>query len=261
MHEKIRPIVGVSSTEKGNFAGWFETFHLHETRADASYAVSFAGGNPIIIPAMLDSTNISQTLDLIDGLFITGGYDVVPRLYGEDLHRNSGNFYPMTDRYDILLLKEAFKRKMPVLCVCRGVQIANVAYKGTLYQDIFSEKENVFIKHSAPELGNMFVHKVNIEDTDSLFTKITNIRTDLEVNSIHHQAIKELAPIFKVVGRSNDDIIEIIELKDGGHFFLGLQFHPEILATRGHVKMEKIFKAFVTACDQYKQTKGPRNSF
>ncbi|WP_423363213.1 gamma-glutamyl-gamma-aminobutyrate hydrolase family protein [Mycoplasma sp. P36-A1] len=253
--EQDKPIIGVSSIEIGNFDGWFETFHMHTCRADASHVIDKVGGTPIIIPAMPNEKHINQYFDIIDGLFVTGGYDILPYIYGEDMHIDGGNSHPMTDRFDIHLVKEAFRRKIPIICVCRGLQIANIVFGGTLYQDLYTEKENVYVKHNAPKQGNLYVHKVNVLDHNSMFSKLVGKTETVYVNSIHHQAIKDIAPMFKVVGKSADDVVEIVELKNADHFFIGMQFHPEIMVNHGDDKLEPIFKGFVEACYEEKKNK------
>jgi|GEM_PF-79186 len=250
------PIIGVTSVERGNYDGWFESFHVYDCRADACQAIALADGVPMILPVINNSLSIEAYIETIDGLFLTGGYDVFPGFYNEDTLIGNGNFYPKTDIFDITMIKAAYKKKMPILCVCRGLQVANVTFGGKLYQDIFNEKEDVKVKHNSKEVGDLLVHKITVEEPHSLFSSITGYTKDLLVNSIHHQAIKDLAPIFKVVAKSDDDIIEVIELKDNpDQWFLGVQFHPEILANRGHDKMRDIFDAFVKASTQYRNSK------
>jgi len=250
------PFIGVTSVERPHFDGWFDNHHVYDCRSDASIAVSLSKGVPFILPVINDPLCIDTYIDTIDGLFITGGYDVFPGFYNEDTHVGNGNFYPKTDEFDMALLKAAMAKKMPILCVCRGMQIANVTYGGTLYQDIYTEKENVTVKHTCKESGDTLVHRLIIDDKDSLFCKATGSSENISVNSIHHQAIKDLAPTFKVVARSSDDIIEVIELKENSNqFFLGVQFHPEILAVNNHQNMKNIFDTFVRACKDYKENK------
>ncbi|MDF9866460.1 putative glutamine amidotransferase [Bacilli bacterium PM5-3] len=238
------PIIGITSNEQANFDGWFIEHYINYVKSEAIKVVDKAGGVPLIIPVLSDSNHIDRYLDLIDGLIITGGHDVYPLLYEDDMQVDCGNIHPKTDFFDIYLVKEAMKRKIPTIVICRGLQVTNVAFKGTLIQDVNKEK-NSTIKHHAPEEGNLNVHAINILDNNSLFSKLTGYKDKMYVNSIHHQAIGELAPIFKVVAKANDEIIEIVELKDSDQFFIGMQFHPEILGANGNAQMMRLFKGMV----------------
>lgn len=239
-----KPIIGVSSNEEANFDGWFEAHRICYTKSETIDVIEKVGGMPLIIPILEDKESINNYLDLVDALIITGGHDVHPMFYHEDMQEKCNNTYPRTDLFDWYLARLAIERKIPLIVMCRGLQITNVAHGGTLYQDINSEL-NTNIKHHAPLEGDQRVHKITIKDADSLFSKLTGITDKINVNSIHHQAIKDLAPIFKVVATANDGIIELVELKDGNQFFLGFQFHPEILSSSGDKLMLKIFQGLL----------------
>ena len=239
-----KPIIGISSNEMVNFDGWFLEQDIVYVKKEIIKVVDEVGGIPLIIPMLNNDRHVDSYLDTIDGLIITGGHDVYPLLYSEDMQLKCGDIHPQTDFFDSYLLKKALKRQMPIIVICRGVQIANVSYQGTLIQDIERDKQSV-IKHHAPKESNLNVHKINILDNDSLFSKVTGLKDKAYVNSIHHQAIDELASIFKVVAKANDEVIEIIELKDSKQFFIGTQFHPEILASNGNEKMLALFKGMI----------------
>lgn len=246
-----KPVIGISSNEQANFDGWFNTNFITYSRTDAIKVVDDAQGVPIIIPVLDNENHIESYLDLIDGLIITGGHDVIPLYYGEDMYNECGNVHPKTDYFDICLIKAAIKRKMPTIVICRGVQIANIAFGGTLYQDTKIDL-NSKIKHHAPEEGDLYVHGINVIEDDSLFSKLTNIRKKAYVNSVHHQAINDLASIFHPVAKANDGVIEVIELKDSEQFFVGMQFHPEILGSHGHTNMLDIFRGMVSYINDIK---------
>lgn len=239
-----KPIIGISSNTMSDFDGWFTRHIITYVKSEAIDAVIKAGGEPLIIPVTANQELIDNYLAKIDGLIITGGHDVYPLLYADHIDENSGAVFPETDYFDIGLVRKALTQKIPTIVICRGIQISNVAFGGTLYQDLFSEiKTN--IKHNAPKEGNINVHGIDILEEDALFTKLTGLKGRIYVNSIHHQGIKDLADIFKVIARSDDGVIEIIELKDQSQFFVGMQFHPEILASYGNQPMLKLFKGMV----------------
>ena len=247
-----KPIIGVSSNEEANFDGWFIEHYINYTKSETIKVIDTVGGMPIIIPVLDNDEHVERYLDIIDGLIITGGHDVYPLLFDEDMNVKCGNVHPKTDFFDIYLIKAAIKRKIPTIVICRGVQITNVAFKGTLIQDIEYAK-NSTIKHHSPEEGDINVHAINILDDKSLFSRLTGLKDKVFVNSIHHQAIDKLAPIFKVVAKANDDIIEIIELKDSNQFFIGTQFHPEILGSLGNEHMLNLFRGMIKYIKESKE--------
>jgi len=246
-----KPMIGISSNEQANFDGWFTSHYINYVKSEAIDVVDKAGGVPILIPVRSDDQHIERYLDTIDGLIITGGHDVNPLLYNDDMGLKCGNLHPKTDYFDIRLVQKAFERKMPTIVICRGLQVTNVAFNGTLIQDINLDIGST-IKHHAPEEGDMYVHCIEIFDNDSLFSKLTNYKDKIYVNSIHHQAIDKLAPIFKVVAKADDGIIEIVELKDESHFFIGTQFHPEILGSLGNDKMTDLFRGMINYINEEK---------
>ncbi|MDR1781425.1 MAG: gamma-glutamyl-gamma-aminobutyrate hydrolase family protein [Bacilli bacterium] len=239
-----KPIIGISSNTKSDFDGWFTTHVITYVKSEAIESVIKAGGEPLIIPVTDNQELIDNYLDKIDGLIITGGHDVYPLLYDDYVSNECGELYPKTDYYDIGLIRKAIANKIPTIVICRGVQITNVAFGGKLYQDLHNEI-NTDIKHHAPKEGNINVHGLNIIDEESLFCELTGLKERIYVNSIHHQGIKELADIFKPVAKSDDGVIEIIELKDSKQFFVGTQFHPEILASLGNKPMLRLFKGMI----------------
>ncbi|MDL2211670.1 gamma-glutamyl-gamma-aminobutyrate hydrolase family protein [Erysipelotrichaceae bacterium OttesenSCG-928-M19] len=247
-----KPVIGISSNEQANFDGWFIEHYINYTKSETIKVIDDVEALPIIIPVLENNKCIDSYLDMIDGLIVTGGHDVYPLLYTDNMMNECGDVYPKTDFFDINLIKAALARKIPTIVICRGVQIANVAYKGTLYQDVQTELKTE-IKHHAPNEGNINVHSIKIIDEDSLFSRLTGLKEQVFVNSIHHQAIKELAPIFKVVAQAEDGVIEIIELKDSKQFFIGTQFHPEILGSVGNENMMKLFRGMTNYIREAKE--------
>jgi len=147
------------------------------------------------------------------------------------------------DEYEALLIKKAIDKKIPIFLICRGLQMANALFGGTLYQDLSIHPE-VTIKHSAIKEGQKEIHSVEIADKNSFFYQVMN-EDSVYVNSMHHQAIKDLAPIFKSVAKSRDGIVEVVEAKNSEQFIFGAQFHPEIMGSRYGGKMLELFKGFV----------------
>lgn len=204
-------------------------------------SVIAGGGAPVILPVIDDNEAIEAQMRNIDGLLLSGGYDVNPLLYGEEPTEKQEFIYPEIDEHDIKLIKAAYKMNKPILGICRGIQILNVAFGGTLYQDL-SHIEDCFIKHSQNSKRNMAGHTVEILKK----SKLNEILGDsIQTNSFHHQAVKDIAPDFIADAWSKDGVIEGIEMQGEG-FILGVQWHPEGMIDKYPI-MIKLFKAFVDA--------------
>ncbi len=185
-------------------------------------------------PYYISDYNIKNiNYDYIKGILLTGGGDIEPSFYSQKKEKETSNIYIERDMFEMCLLKEALKRKIPTLAICRGVQIMNVAFNGTIKQHIpnHMQKEDKCIK----------THSVNIQK-DTILHNI--IKSDfIKVNSLHHQAIDKLAKDFKISAMC-DDVIEAIEYKDNSIFFMGLQWHPEALFD---VHSKNIFTYFLNS--------------
>lgn len=214
-----KPVIGLSSTSGGGTATSVPTAYVE--------SVIRAGGIPVVLPIVSDKEMLSVMLDKIDALIMTGGEDVDPlKWYGEEPIRAMGAIAPERDEFDITLIRMAVARDMPVLAICRGLQVMNVAFGGTLYQDIPSQVEGN-IKHSQSAPRDYGTHTITIEPGSLLHEQLGVDK--VAVNSFHHQAIKDIAPGFKTTAYAADGIIEAIEM-EGNHKVYGVQFHPE-----GHV--------------------------
>lgn len=154
-----------------------------------------------------------------DGFIISGGRDVQPHLYGEAPSALLGEVDPARDRFEIAIITETLAQGKKILAICRGMQLLNVTLGGTLYQDLES---NGFDNHSDATLEYAIAHQVTIDESSVLGRRIGS---SLGVNTLHHQAIKDLAPALKAVAFSDDGIIEAIE----GENCVGVQWHPERL--------------------------------
>jgi putative glutamine amidotransferase len=193
--------------------------------------------------------SIAEALDGIDGLLLTGGDDVAPERYGEQRHPEAVVVAPERDDFEIGLVAEARKRKLPIFAICRGMQVLNVAYGGSLVQDIPSQVPEA-IDHRMkvpPHQAFEFSHEIWIEK-DSLLAQLMKERLtggdSLEVNSRHHQAVKTLAPGLRSVATAPDGIIEAIE-DPTVRFCLGVQWHPENFWRTGEFRA--LFEGFVAA--------------
>ena len=185
-----------------------------------------AGGIPFIIPPVDETNSLINSLNALDGLLLTGGADINPLFLGEEPIKELHSINPRRDRQELLLAKLAADRQIPILGICRGIQVMNAAFGGSLYQDIHVQMEGERIKHDQ-DLGRGYAsHTVRIEK-DSLLYKLFETEI-LPVNSFHHQAVKEVAPGFRVTARSSDGVIEAMESTECKSM-MGVQWHPEYL--------------------------------
>ena len=215
-------------------------------------AVVAAGGLPVILPSTSSPELVAEMVRRSDGVLLTGGDDIQPALYDKNMPKELaakvGSLEPERDVWEALLVKEVFAQRKPILSICRGHQMVNVALGGTLIVDIPTQLPGA-LNHRQMDRKMEPVHDVAVE-SDSLLAKITGEKT-LGVNSTHHQAVDKLAGALRCVARSSDGVVEALELKEPGllPFFLAVQFHPERLID-GNPVFLRLFKSFITACVQ-----------
>ena len=236
-----RPVIGISDA------------YRDETNAAVprSYvnAVLMTGGIPVVIPLMQDDNEIAELLNSLDGIIFTGGEDFDPAYYKENPIPQMGKVNAPRDRFDLRLLRLAAERGVPILGICRGVQLINIGFGGTLYQDLSAQYSDKSIRHRQSQSSVEASHSVIVED-NTHFSDIVKERM-LMVNSSHHQAIKDVAQGFRIAGKSPDKIVEVIEKIDDENWILGVQFHPEMRVTRDNA-MRLIFQRFIDeARNQY----------
>ncbi|WP_425058969.1 Putative glutamine amidotransferase [Sporomusa carbonis] len=224
-----KPIIGITSNtvpaEGTVLSGMVRAF----VSTDYINAVAKAGGIPLLLPPVADSALAREQVMAVDGLVMSGGPDIDPLLYGEEPLEKLETVNPYRDEYELMIIKVADQLKKPVLGICRGIQLINVAYGGTLYQDM-SLIDGCSTKHfQSTTTRDALWHTVVIEPESTLAGIIG--KEPLRVNSYHHQALKTVAPGFTVTARSKDGVIEAIEHQNG-HFVLGVQWHPEMLAAK-----------------------------
>ena len=206
-----------------------------------------AGATAVILPRG-KATASALDESKLDGLLFSGGGDVAAVLYGGRPELADNRVDPIRDAGEMALLWRAFAERMPTLCVCRGMQLANIAFGGTLIEDLPSELGPRYrIKHhqvrELNEPATVGTHEVAVRP-ESLLRQITG-QTAIWTNSLHHQAVRALAPPLVAVGATPDDVIEAIELKVRDFYFLGVQWHPESLPEAS--ASELIYSALVRA--------------
>lgn len=202
-------------------------------------AVRRAGGLPLLLPA-LGAVDGAEWERALDGLLLSGGGDVDPELYGEEPRVENGRIDPEADAFEIALCRAFLERAKPVLGVCRGAQLLNVAAGGDLYQDLFRQaKTRLQHVQRAPRWHG--THRVQIAP-GSLLAAVAGAGS-LRVNSFHHQAIRRVAPGFVASAHASDGVVEAVE-RPGHPFTLGVQWHPEHLRDAAAAAL---FGAFVAA--------------
>lgn len=188
-------------------------------------AILRCGGIPVILPLVEDSLSAERILDGLDGLVFSGGEDIDPRIYGEDTLEVCGYINGPRDTSDLFFARGALRRGLPVLGICRGHQLLNVAMGGTLYQDIPSQCDST-VGHNQADTSTVCTQTISI-CRGSRLSSLVGADT-LRVNSFHHQAVKALAPGLRIAATTSDGVVEAVESISGNQV-LGLQFHPECL--------------------------------
>lgn len=219
-------------------------------------AVRLGGGIPVMLPVMTGADNICEDyLEAVDGILFSGGTDILPAYFGEFLLEGYEMPYELTperDRFEIALFRRAEQRKMPILGICRGIQLMAVAGGGSIYQDIDKMMSRAIrIRHSQHAPADSLSHPV-IVDSTSRFGRIVGQKT-VWVNSLHHQAVRIAPAGYKIVATSPDSVIEAMESTEN-RFAIGVQWHPERLLAGGESKRYiRLFDAFVRAAKQYRE--------
>ncbi len=243
MSNRLSPVIGIVcgefQTDEGQSPPRFGQSQTY------IQAMLHAGAVPLLIPHLTDLTGLRRLYERLDGLLLPGGGDVDPVHYGETRHERCGRVTPIRDETELALVRWAAEEGKPLLGICRGIQVLNVALGGNLYQDIEAQLPEAGKHDWYPGYPRDYpAHPVTVAPRSRLAHILGT--TFLPVNSLHHQAIKEAAPGLTIVARAPDGIVEGVE-GEGHPFLVGVQWHPEELAGND-VRAQRLFAALAEAC-------------
>ncbi len=209
------------------------------------WAIERAGGVPILLPVTAEPEVIARYLGIIDGLLLSGGVDIAPAHYGQEPHPKLGEVDADRDATELPLTRLALAQDVPIFAICRGIQTLNVAMGGTLYQDLPSEYPSEIVhQQSARNIPrDQFSHSIHIHP-DSRLCGIVGAQ-EMETNSFHHQALKNVAEGLRVTAHAPDGVIEAVE-SPTHRYVVAVQFHPEETAPQDE-KSRRLFNSFVAA--------------
>jgi putative glutamine amidotransferase len=233
----VRPLIGVTSGRSPRPPNRFQ----YAVNSEYVAAVEEVGGIAVTLPAQPKA--VPELIAALDALILTGGGDIDPVHYGQPLHPATRSIDPDRDRFELDLTRMAVERRLPVLGICRGIQVLNVALGGTLIQDVPDQVPAALV-HQTPEDAPIATHHVRLQANSRLAALIHS--TGLLTNSDHHQAIQLLASTLRAVGWSQDGVVEAVESTDQA-FVVGVQWHPELLF-RDAAPHRRLFAGLVEVC-------------
>jgi len=211
-----------------------------------------AGEDELELLAAADAARL-RAVDF-DGVLFAGGEDVDPAFYGEEKKYDSVDINYDRDQFEMKLLEHALHRRLPILGICRGAQVINVGFGGTLYQDL-SQDATPELEHRQTDAGKSrgdTTHAVTVTEPDSLLAGA--VSGSCRVNSLHHQAIKRLGHGLKVTAHSEDGFVEAVEAANDYPFLLAVQWHPEEISD--HPEQRRIFEEFIAKCRERSKASG-----
>ncbi len=233
-----KPLIGIT-TRNGKDADGHPLTALQHTY---TRAILQAGGLPILIPSMLMEEDFLDLYSRVSGILFTGGGDVSLEYFNGSAHPRIGEVDQARDLTEISLMRAAVNDGKPILGICRGAQVMNVVFGGTLYTHIIDQLKGA-LDHDYPgDLRRVLVHPIRVDE----FTRSAEIfgETLLNVNSLHHQGLKDIAPGLLATGYAPDGLVEVVEIP-GHPYAVSVQWHPEWLTDQ--IPMQRLFKSFVDA--------------
>lgn len=238
----IRPLIGITSSISQNKTG----STLCEVGQAYVHAIRRAGGLPMVIPVGVNLAELDALIGRLDGVLFTGGGDIGPQYFEGQAHPKVYGVNSERDQLEFTLLKLALQADLPLLAICRGIQVLNVGLGGSLYTHIQDQLPKA-IKHDwYPDYPrHKLAHPISIPNGSKLHTIFG--AEEVPVNSLHHQGIARIGQGLKVTATAPDRLVEAVEVKDA-RFALGVQWHPECLPEAP--AMQALFRAFIEACEE-----------
>jgi putative glutamine amidotransferase len=217
-------------------------------------SVEAAGLIPVIVPPLENLHGISRILESVQGVVLSGGEDIDPSRYDAPRHAASHDPHGARDACELELARQSYVRRVPLLAICRGIQLLNVAFGGTLIQDIPSEVPDA-LAHDVGDRRRERVHAISVQRHTRLAEALG--ADGVSVNSIHHQAVDRIGDGLLVSARSTDGVVEGVEWHDDDWWALGVQWHPEELTETSEAWDRRLFAAFAGRCGQYRPAESP----
>jgi putative glutamine amidotransferase len=245
----IRPLIGIPTQTLQSIDDIPEVLpHSWVMNSRYYLAAAAMGAVPVMIPLFdSDEATLRAVYDRLDGVLLAGGVDMEPHTFGEPPHPRLGRTDHARDDVELALARWAIAEGKPILGLCRGHQVLNVALGGTLYQDIESQLPEAMRHDYFPGFPRDYLaHEVSLTQGSRLQRAIGAPR--MAVNSMHHQAVKTLAPGLLVSARADDGVIEALET-EGPNYLVGVQWHPEVFEQRDE-RTHRLFQSFVQAASK-----------
>lgn len=249
----MRPIIGITCSRLvgGSWGTYSPGYFMDYTYDAYSRAILTCGGAPLLVPVAQNESSLEGIVERLDGLVLTGGPDIHPRFYNEQPRPGLGELDADLDVTELAIARKAIEADLPVLAICRGIQLLNVCMGGTLYQDIPDQVKDSISHQQKADKGTL-THTVQVED-GTLLHRLLGVET-LWVNGKHHQALKDVAAALKVAARAPDGVIESVE-HPGKRFVLGVQWHPEGTWEKDP-HSRRLFSAFVSVAQNSPDRRG-----
>jgi len=239
------PRIGISANRKDGLSCIAETY---------IQSVLLAGGAPVLIPVITDIKALTEIISGLDGLVMSGGGDINPLYLSDEPIPQLQDVDTFRDEYDLILIRLASNRQIPIMGICRGHQILNVAFGGNIYQDIHSQFDYKLLKHSQTLAREFPSHSVLLEKENTKLRALLELEEDtILTNSFHHQAIKDIAPEFISNAIAPDGINEGMEHPEKNIF--SIQWHPEAMAANGDELMMKLFRYHIQTASTFRKAK------
>ncbi|HEU4698861.1 MAG TPA: gamma-glutamyl-gamma-aminobutyrate hydrolase family protein [Gemmatimonadales bacterium] len=204
-------------------------------------AVLAAGGVPLVLPPIVPDADADAALEGMDGVLLTGGEDVDPAHYAAAPHPALGTVSAERDRFELALVAAARRRGLPILGICRGIQLVNVALGGTLWQDLPSERPGA-VDHDPGGARSTRTHRIRVAPGSRAAAVLGT--TELDANSFHHQAVRDVAPGLEPTAWTDDGLVEAVESREGP-WLLAVQWHPEEMHAEAAAPERGLFRALV----------------